>query len=127
MNLHRMPAVKLPGLFCKVFIVATGVFALTVTPSAAQSPQQTMPAVQFTKHILTNDFISEGVAVADVNKDGKTEIIAGAYWFEAPLWTKHEIAPPQHYSPTTEFSNSFLNFSQDVNQDGCMDELPIDL
>jgi hypothetical protein len=29
--------------------------------------------VQFKKHTLTNDFISEGVAVGDVNKDGKLD------------------------------------------------------
>ncbi|MBC7401411.1 MAG: VCBS repeat-containing protein, partial [Mucilaginibacter sp.] len=27
---------------------------------------------QFKKHVITNDFISEGVAVGDVNHDGKT-------------------------------------------------------
>ena len=73
---------------------------------------------QFIKHIITGDFISEGVAVADVNKDGRLDIIAGAWWFEAPSWTRHEITEPKKYSPTTQFSNSFLNFTLDVNQDG---------
>src|SRR5882762_9069505 len=82
---------------------------------------------RFKKNIITNDFISEGVAMADVNKDGKPDILAGAYWFEAPAWTKHAIAPAKHYSPTTEFSNSFLNFSMDVNQDGWMDLIRISL
>ncbi|MEP6750413.1 MAG: FG-GAP-like repeat-containing protein, partial [Bacteroidota bacterium] len=82
---------------------------------------------RFTKHIITNDFISEGVAVADVNRDGKTDIIAGAYWFEAPGWTQHEIATPVHYAPATAFSNSFLNFALDVNQDGWIDQIRISL
>ncbi len=82
---------------------------------------------QFIKHIITGDFISEGVAVADVNKDGRLDIIAGAWWFEAPSWTRHEITEPKKYSPTTQFSNSFLNFTLDVNQDGWIDLIRISL
>ncbi|HEY9561856.1 MAG TPA: VCBS repeat-containing protein [Anseongella sp.] len=74
----------------------------------------------FTKHVLTSDFISEGVAVADVNLDGQPDIIAGAFWFAAPGWVRHELASPQTFS-TTEYSNSCLNFSMDVNRDGWPD------
>src|SRR5579859_7791476 len=73
------------------------------------------PERTFVKHVLTKDFISEGVAIADVNRDGKPDILAGAYWFEGPDWIRHELAPPKHYDPSTQFSNSFLDFSLDVN------------
>src|SRR3546814_16364782 len=69
----------------------------------------------FTKHVLTSDFISEGVAVADVNLDGQPDIIAGAFWFAAPGWVRHELASPPTFS-TTEYSNSCLNFRLDVNR-----------
>jgi hypothetical protein len=76
---------------------------------------------QFKKHVLTNDFISEGVAVADVNHDGKIDVLAGTCWFEAPDWKRHELAPTKPLKPGTEYSDSFLNNSIDVNQDGWVD------
>jgi FG-GAP-like repeat len=78
-------------------------------------------SVTFKKIIVTTDFISEGVAVGDVNRDGKLDIMAGSYWFEAPYWTRHEIVKGLNFSPDTAFSNSFLDFSMDVNQDGWID------
>ncbi|MFT3934295.1 MAG: VCBS repeat-containing protein [Chitinophagaceae bacterium] len=89
--------------------------------------QKAGTSYSFKKHVITSDFISEGVAIADVNRDGKSDIIAGAFWFEAPTWIKHEIATPQHYDPLTQFSNSFLNFALDVNQDGWPDQIRVSL
>ena|GEM_PF-166199 len=82
---------------------------------------------RFVKHVLTKDFVSEGVAIADVNRDGKPDIIAGAYWFEAPNWVRHQLAVGTHYEPTTQFSNSFLDYSLDVNLDGWPDLIRISL
>ena len=54
---------------------------------------QSKTSTDFNKTVITRDFISEGVAVADLNKDGKLDIVAGYYWFEAPSWERHEMAP----------------------------------
>lgn len=95
-----------------------GLFFACLLLAAGPCYGQEMPA--FIKHILTNDFVSEGVAAADVNQDGITDILAGAFWFEAPDWKRHELAEPRTF-PTTEYSNSCLNFSMDVNRDGWPD------
>jgi hypothetical protein len=79
--------------------------------------------LQFRKHILTDEFVSEGVAVGDVNKDGKPDVIAGAFWYEAPNWGEHEIKPGKTFDPGKEYSDSFLNFSLDVNLDGWIDQV----
>jgi len=80
----------------------------------------------FEKIRLGSDFVSEGVSVADVNKDGKKDVLAGYYWFEAPNWTRHEIVPARVFDPTKEYSNSFVNGAFDVNSDGWPDQLIVD-
>lgn len=82
--------------------------------------------IPFKKTVLFTDFVSEGVAVGDVNNDGKIDVMAGPFWFEAPNWVRHEIYEPKLYVPEKEWSNSMLNFSLDVNQDGWVDLIRVD-
>ncbi|MAX37477.1 VCBS repeat-containing protein [Gimesia sp.] len=66
-------------------------------------------------------FRSEGSAAADVNKDGKMDVIAGDVWYEAPDWKMHEIRKPGKFVAGVGYSDSFCNFAYDINQDGWTD------
>jgi hypothetical protein len=51
----------------------------------------------FKKLQLSDKFWAEGVAIADVNRDGHMDIISGPYWYEWPDFKKrHEIFPATH-------------------------------
>jgi hypothetical protein len=79
--------------------------------------------VSFTKVVLDRTFRSEGVAVGDVNRDGKLDVLAGEVWYEAPDWKMHEILPPGRYDGSKGYSKTFANFACDVNRDGWIDSV----
>ncbi len=81
--------------------------------------------ISFKKHVISNHFVSEGVAIGDVNHDGRTDILAGNYWYEAPDWKPH-LLHADTLNPVPQYSTSFLNYAMDVNNDGWIDLIRFD-
>ena len=89
---------------------------------------QTKPGVlaqniYWKRTVLDTKFRSEGVAVADINKDGKPDVVVGDFWYEAPNWKMHPIrksAAPDGFDPA-RYSNCMVCFVGDFNQDGWPD------
>ncbi len=110
----RILLLKVSGFLAMFLSIAHSLFAQNDT-------------IRFKKLTLFSayeQYISEGVAVADVNKDGKPDVLAGTFWFEAPGWKRHEIGTPEIHS-IGGYGNSFLNYSMDVNGDGWVDLIRI--
>lgn len=95
-------------------------------PKAPAGLNAVSPTIQFEKHQVTHQFLSEGVAVADVDQDGDKDILAGFHWFEAPTWQRHDIQPPVQFDYATAYSSTFLNYAMDVDEDGWIDLIRID-
>lgn len=98
-----------------------GVLLISISNTIAANAQP--GSVKFVKQTLFSQFeeyISEGVAVGDVNHDGLPDVMAGTFWFEAPHWQRHELDTAEIHS-IGGYGNSFLNYSMDVNGDGWID------
>ena len=96
-------------------------FLLMIHISSVSLAQTPGKEVRFKKFHLWDEFYTEGATVADVNKDGRPDIIAGARWFEAPDWKAHDIWKHKKFDYTKGYSDSFLNFALDVDEDGWVD------
>lgn len=80
---------------------------------------------EFQTRTLSNEFVSEGAAVADIDADGVLDLVAGPLWYRGPDFELGgEIAEPTVYPPE-QYSLFFLTFAADLNGDDLPDVLAI--
>jgi hypothetical protein len=75
------------------------------------------PDIPFQTHAIDPGY-SETAAVADINRDGRLDIISGEYWYEAPAWTKHKF---RDVGFSNNYIDSFSILPVDVDGDGFVD------
>jgi len=85
---------------------------------------QTGP-LRFRKIVLDRRFRSEGVTIADIDKDGHKDVVAGEVWYRAPDWLMHKIREPGNYDGTKGYSRTFACYAGDWTGDGFTDVMAI--
>jgi hypothetical protein len=104
-------------------VVVAG-FACAVWPLLAQASAAT-PSIAFKKQIVDARFYAESIAAADVNQDGKPDLIVGPLWWAGPGFTKRtELRAPHAYDKES-YSDTFISDAGDVDGDGLPDAIQI--
>jgi len=86
---------------------------LAVAAAAISRP----PEVVFDK-IMVDPGASETCAFADVNRDGKLDVVSGEYWYEGPGWSPHKFRD----LPYSDFYiDNFSDLPIDADGDGNID------
>jgi len=77
--------------------------------------------VKFRKVLLDGAFRSEGLAVADFNRDGRLDIATGNILYLGPGWKPLPmLGTAKIYNPEN-YSDEFLCFAEDIDRDGWTD------
>jgi hypothetical protein len=108
-------------------LVALAALATTAFVPAVPNGKNAEQEITWKKTVLDTKFRSEGVAIADVNQDGKIDVLNGEYWYEAPDWKPHELQPPMDFKDGLgNYSRVFFCWAEDLNGDGYPDLIVID-
>ena len=86
---------------------------LCATGRSASRPDE----IPFEKHTIDLG-ASETAVFADINRDGKLDLVSGEYWYEAPRWTKHHF---RELLFTNNYVDDLTTLPLDVDGDGYVD------
>ncbi len=91
--------------------------ALLLAAGAACAVLPPMGSVKFSRRMLVLD-PNEGCAVADVDRDGRPDVIAGRHWYAAPGFVPRPLRLLEEWD---SYLRSNGEFAWDVNGDGWVD------
>ncbi|MBI1226515.1 MAG: hypothetical protein GC192_14875 [Bacteroidetes bacterium] len=107
----------------------TTIFLLLLLPLLGIAQQK----IKFKKIDIDSAYVSEGVTVGDIDKDGLDDIVAGDVWYKAPNWERYEIRPLGNYygmmpvptrpvgSGASYYARCIANYVIDIDKDGWLD------
>jgi hypothetical protein len=96
-----------------VRLIASTLAAFALVQTTTSRP----PDIAFTPRMIDNG-ASETAAVADINRDGRLDIVSGDSWYQAPGWTKHRF---RELGFSSNYIDNFSDLPVDVDGDGYPD------
>jgi len=107
------------------------VLGMAIEPEQRRAAEKTLdeintlaglpPTPAFSRLKLDSAFRSEGVAVADFNRDGRLDIATGNILYSGPDWRPQPmLGSPKEYNPEG-YSEEFLCFAEELDGDGWTD------
>ncbi len=104
---HRTLFLAAGGLVLVSGAIAAAAFGVVTRP----------PEIPFLKHTLDLGS-SESAAIADINGDGKLDIVSGENWYEAPAWKQHHFRDIFY---TNNYIDDLSTVPLDIDNDGRVD------
>lgn len=94
-----------------------GVLAILLFAGGAWTATRPDDEIPFAKHTIDLSQ-NEPAAFADIDKDGRLDIVSGENWFAGPSWTRHHF---RQIPFTANYIDDFSDLPLDVNGDGYPD------
>ena len=113
------------GLIAVVLLLMGRLYAgekMQKQPNLKEQEHAGAGPVKFIAHRV-GQFRSEACGVGDFNNDGKLDIVAGPYWYEAPDWKPHKFRTLRGNvdEDGKGYRDDFMNLPLDIDGDGFLD------
>lgn len=117
------------ALTAGVLAAGIGMGALPMGAQNVDKPGNVVPVVQggrvkWRKVVINPNSDFEAASAADINGDGKLDIVSGDTWYESPNWTPHkfrEIGVWGRDANNSGYRADFADLPVDCNGDGIID------